>query len=120
MKYTSTLFFIFLFARVASAQQYIITLNAKEDTSVHNRHFFFTAVEDNREDAQGKRTVGHFGRNDKTTAVLEKDIAPFFLDYLKAAYPPRSTDFPVILRINKIICSSTGGLLSEAKVQLDI
>ena len=120
MRYTAALLFVFLFAAAASAQEYVIKLNAKEDTVEKNRNFYFVSVEDNREDAKDRRTVGHFGRNDKTKAVLEKDIDPFFLEYLQAVYPQRQGDFGLMLRINKIICSSTGGMLSEAKVELDI
>ncbi|MEO8087464.1 MAG: hypothetical protein ABI763_11620, partial [Bacteroidota bacterium] len=44
----------------------------------------------------------------------------FFLSYLAKVYPKRSSDSPFTLRVNSIECSSTGGILSEAKVKMDI
>src|SRR4051812_34164940 len=120
MKYSIAILFILLFTGAASAQEYIIKLNPKEDTVITKRNFYFDKVEDNREQNQGKRVVGHFGRNDKTTALLEKDLEPFFLDYLAKVYPKRSNDMPLTLRVNNIECSSTGGMFSEAKVKLDL
>src|SRR5687767_15819080 len=112
MKYITALFFMFMLTGAAFAQdQYIIKLNPQEDTLVAKRNFYFDAVEDNREQNQGKRVVGHFGRNDKTAALLERDLEAFFLDYLNKVYPRRNTDMPLTLRVNNIECSSTGGIL---------
>ena len=116
-----TCLFLLLFLNVAAfAQDYIIKLNPVADTTIQNRNFYFDAVEDNRELNQGKRLVGHFGKNDKTAAVLENDLEAYFLDYLGKVYPKRDNDKPLTLRVNDIKCSSTGGMLSEAKVKLDI
>ena len=71
--------------------EYTIKLNAKEDTAIQNRSFYFDNVVDEREKGQGKKVVGHFGRNDKTAAVIETDLETFFLDYLKKAYPQPKT-----------------------------
>ncbi|CAN5394903.1 hypothetical protein BH11BAC1_BH11BAC1_11060 [soil metagenome] len=120
MKYITLLLFAITISAPAVAQEYIIKLNPVEDTVVKNRNFFFDAVEDGREQGQGKRVVGHFGKNDKTSAVLEGDLEFFFLDYLTKVYPKRSSDIPYTLRVNTIECSSTGGMLSEAKVKMDI
>jgi hypothetical protein len=120
MKYFIALFVISMFTVSVSAQEFIIKLNPKQDTILGNRNFYFDAVEDNREKNEGKRIVGRFGRNDKTMAILEKDLETFFLDYLSQVFPKRKGDRPLTLRVNNIECSSTGGMLSEAKVKLDI
>ena len=111
---------MFILTPAAFAQDYIITINPKEDTVHTKRNFYFDAVEDNREKNQGKRIVGHFGKNDKTTALIDADPEAFFLNYLAKVYPKRSSDRALTFRINNIDCSSTGGMLSEAKVKLDI
>src|SRR4051812_23571317 len=102
MKYFAILLFIIITSSTY-AQEYVITLNAKEDSVLTKRNFYFDAVEDAREKNQGKRVVGHFGRNDKTTAVLEKDLEAFFLDYVTKVYPKRnSTDKALTMRVNNI------------------
>jgi hypothetical protein len=121
MKQFSILFFSLIISVAAFAQnEYVIKLNPKKDTAIQNRSFYFDNVIDNRENGEGKKVVGHFGKNDKTTAVLEKDLETFFLDYLKQVYPqPKTAAVALTLRVNEIVCSSTGGMLSEAKVKLD-
>src|SRR5204863_5610245 len=49
----------------------------------------------------------------------ESDLEPFLLGYLSQVYPKRDSDIPLTLRVNVFECSSTGGMLSEAKVKLD-
>jgi hypothetical protein len=122
MKQLPILFFSVLLSFAALAQnEYIIKLNPKEDTAIQNRSFYFDNVIDEREKGAGNKVVGHFGKNDKTTAVLESDLETFFLDYLKKVYPqPKTAAVPLTLRVNEFICSSTGGMLSEAQVKLDI
>jgi hypothetical protein len=120
MKCLSIFSFLFSIALSASAQEYIIKLNPKEDTTLAERHFYFSTVEDAREEGAGKRLVGRFGKNDKTAAVLEKDLEPFLMEYLSVTYPQRPGDKALTLRVNEIRCSSTGGMLSEAKVKLDM
>jgi hypothetical protein len=120
MKYFTILIFIIFSTGAAHAQEYVITLNAQEDSVLAKRNFYFDVVEDARDKNQGTRVVGHFGKNNKTTALLEKDPETFFLDYLNIVYPKRSNDKALTLRINKFECSSTGGMLSEAMVKIDI
>jgi hypothetical protein len=120
MKYLFSLFYILFLSTTATAQEFIIKLNPKEDTTLKNRNFYFDSVVDNRENAINKRFVGHFGKNNKTAAVLEKDLEPFFMEYLSAAYPKQDGYKALTLRVNEIHCSSGGGMLSEAKVKFDI
>ena len=119
MKYILTLIICFMFSG-ATAQEFIIKLEPVADTLLKSRNFYFDKVEDGREENQGKRIVGHFGRNGKSTAVLDNDLEPFFLSYLEKVYPKREGDKPMTLRVNVLECSSTGGALSEARVKLDI
>jgi hypothetical protein len=120
MKYLIILINLSTLSFSASAQDFIIKLNPKEDTTIKNRNFYFDSVTDDREEGAGKRLVGRFGKNDKTAAVLEKDLEPFFMEYLSKAYPQHPGDKALSLRVNEIHCSSAGGMLSEAKVKLDI
>jgi len=122
MKYFTALLFISLFGDAAFAQDYIIKLNPSpaEDTAVHNRNFYFDAVTDNRDVSGNKRIVGHFGKNNKTTVMLENEPESVILEYLHKLYPQRKSDMPLTLRINDILCSSNGGMLSEAKVKIDV
>ena len=119
MKYFLTFITTLSLSSTVYAQDFVITLNPVEDTVLQKRNFYFDAVEDAREQNQGKRIVGHFGKNDKTTAILDNDMEAFFLGYLNKVYPKRNTDTPLTLRVNIFECSSTGGMLSEAKVKLD-
>jgi hypothetical protein len=119
MKYLTFLLLMSFPTAEATAQDYVIKLNPVVDTVLPERNFYFDAVEDNREKNQGERLVGHFGKNDKTAAVLESDLEPYFLSYLAKVYPKREADMPLTLRVNVLQCSSTGGMLSEAKVKLD-
>jgi len=120
MKYFLTIICFSITFIPAFAQDYVIKLNPIEDTVLQKRNFYFDAVEDGREQNQGKKIVGHFGKNDKTTALLDSDLEAFFLSYLAKVYPKRSSDTPLTLRVNSFECSSTGGMLSEAKVKLDV
>jgi hypothetical protein len=121
MKYFTLLLFISLLADTALAQEYVIKLNqdAKEDTALKKRSFYFDAVTDNRDQAGNKRIVGHFGKNNNTTVLLDSDPEAFFLDYLHKLYPQRKGDMPLTFSINSIECSSSGGMFSEAKVKID-
>jgi hypothetical protein len=120
MKYFLTILSAIVLSCAAYAQdEYLIHLNPKEDTAIQNRSFYFDNVVDNRE-KDGQRIVGHFGKNDKTKAVMDADLEKFFLDYLQKAYPqPKTAAVALTLRINDFVCSSTGGMLSEAKVKMD-
>src|ERR1051325_9175403 len=117
MKIALTLFFLLSIAIGATAQEYIIKLNPNppEDTAVKHRNFYFDAVVDNRDVTGDKKVVGQFGKNKKTTVLLEEEPETVFLKHLQKLYPQRKSDMPLTLRINELHCSSEGGMLSEAK-----
>jgi len=120
MKYFTAVLFMLILSDAAYSQDYIIKLNPKEDAALKKRNFYFDAVDDAREKNNGERVVGHYGKNNKTTAMLDADPKPFFMDYLSKVYPKRTNDKALTFRINDIDCGSTGGMLSEAKVKLEV
>src|SRR5437763_17218777 len=110
MKHFTAIAFVLAFTGAAYAQDYIIKLNPKTDTSLTKRNFYFDEADDAREKNKDTRIAGHYGRNNKTTAMLDADLRPFFLDYLSTAYPKRDNDKALTFRVNNLDCTSTGGL----------
>jgi hypothetical protein len=122
MKTILTLFILFALNHLASAQEYVIKLNPNppEDTAVKHRNFYFDTVQDNREVTGDAKVVGQFGKNKKTTVLLEGEPEKILLAYLQKIYQQRNSDVPLTFRINELHCTSEGGMLSEAKVKIDV